>query len=114
MKTLTFGLVTASLALFLTGCTGGASNTEGTSSAPSTSTNAATNPAKSDLKVAMVFDSGGIGDKSFNDSANAGLTKAEQESEKLWAVGDEAITKGTQELRPITVEQMDNCHHTRH
>ena len=79
MKTLTFGLVTASLALFLTGCTGGASNTEGTSSAPSTSTNAATNPAKSDLKVAMVFDSGGIGDKSFNDSANAGLTKAEQE-----------------------------------
>lgn len=79
MKTLTFGLVAASLALLLTGCTGGAANNEGTSSAPSTANNGAPQSAKSDLKVAMVFDSGGIGDKSFNDSANEGLKKAEAE-----------------------------------
>lgn len=31
------------------------------------------------MPVGVVFDSGGIGDKSFNDSANAGLMRAEQE-----------------------------------
>lgn len=31
---------------------------------------------KKKIKVGIVFDSGGIGDKSFNDSANAGLQKA--------------------------------------
>ncbi len=80
MKTLTFGLVAAGLAILLTGCTGGGASNESTSSTPTTaSNNSGSTPATSNLKVAMVFDSGGIGDKSFNDSANAGLTKAEKE-----------------------------------
>lgn len=79
MKKLTFGLVAASLSLLLTGCTGSASNNEGTNSAPSTASNNSAQSAASDLKVAMVFDSGGRGDKSFNDSAYAGLEKAKAE-----------------------------------
>lgn len=78
MKTLTFGLVAASLALLLTGCTGGASNTEGTNSGTS-ATNGTPAPTGKKLKVAMVFDSGGKGDKSFNDSAFAGLERAKSE-----------------------------------
>jgi basic membrane protein A len=31
------------------------------------------------LKVGIVFDSGGLGDKSFNDSANRGIVRAEEE-----------------------------------
>ncbi|MBS1701509.1 MAG: BMP family ABC transporter substrate-binding protein [Armatimonadetes bacterium] len=79
MKTLTFGLVAATMALLLTGCTGGDSNGSGTSSASSTANNGSTNPSGSALKVAMVFDMGGRGDKSFNDSAYAGLQRAEKE-----------------------------------
>jgi basic membrane protein A len=35
--------------------------------------------ARPKLQVGVVFDSGGLGDKSFNDSAKAGLDKAEKE-----------------------------------
>lgn len=79
MKAFTLGMVAASLAVILTGCTGGASNTDSTSSATSSATDTNTNTTGKKLKVAMVFDSGGKGDKSFNDSAFAGLEKAEKE-----------------------------------
>jgi basic membrane protein A len=39
----------------------------------------ARSPAHSSLRVGLVFDSGGRGDKSFNDSAYAGLKRAETE-----------------------------------
>lgn len=75
MKTLTLGSLVASFALIMAGCTGGASNTE--------TTNATGNgPAPSTgkkLKVGLVFDAGGKGDKSFNDSAYAGIEKAQKE-----------------------------------
>jgi basic membrane protein A len=79
MKALTLGMVAASLAVILTGCTGGASNTDSTSSAPSSASNTSSNPTGKKLKVAMVFDSGGKGDRSFNDSAYAGLERAQKE-----------------------------------
>ncbi len=79
MKALTLGMVAASLAVLLTGCTGGASNTDSTSSSTSSATNSDSNSAAKKLKVAMVFDSGGKGDKSFNDSAFAGLERAQKE-----------------------------------
>lgn len=65
----------SSLGYVLSGCSGGAaSNT--TSSA-----SGAAKPADSakQLKIGMVFDSGGRGDKSFNDSAYAGLERAQKE-----------------------------------
>jgi len=58
-------LFTALLALYLYGC----------SASSSRSDNAGTG-SSSQIKVGVVFDSGGIGDKSFNDSANRGLQKA--------------------------------------
>lgn len=79
MKALTLGMVVASVALVLIGCTGGASNSDSTSSATSTTAGNNPNATGKKLKVAMVFDSGGKGDKSFNDSAFAGLERAEKE-----------------------------------
>ena len=79
MKALTLGLVTASIALLLTGCTGSASNNESSNSSTSSATGNVPNTNGKKLRVAMVFDSGGKGDKSFNDSANAGLERAKSE-----------------------------------
>lgn len=62
-------------ALLLVGCTGGSSESASSSTSPTPSTDSG---AKT-LKIGMVFDSGGKGDKSFNDSANAGLEKAKSE-----------------------------------
>ena len=45
----------------------------------STTTPASTTPAKSTVKAAMVTDIGGLGDKSFNDLADAGLQRANKE-----------------------------------
>lgn len=62
------------LLLSLSGCnksSDSADNKGGT--APS---GTASGGASKKIKVGIVFDSGGIGDKSFNDSANAGLQKA--------------------------------------
>jgi basic membrane protein A len=42
-------------------------------------TAASSSAAKSDLKVGLAYDVGGRGDKSFNDSASAGLDKAKSE-----------------------------------
>ncbi|HLO97634.1 MAG TPA: BMP family ABC transporter substrate-binding protein [Fimbriimonas sp.] len=77
MKTFTLGSLVATLALFAVGCTGGgASNTDTSNSTGGTS---APGTDGKKLKIGMVFDAGGKGDKSFNDSAFAGLEKAEKE-----------------------------------
>lgn len=71
------GVLSSVLALLAitTGCSAPADN------APSaTSTKGATpTAAKTPIKVGVVFDSGGRGDKSFNDSAWAGVQQAEKE-----------------------------------
>lgn len=71
------------------------------------------------LKVGAVFDSGGVGDKSFNDSANAGLEKAKSEmgiqvqtvssqSEKDYATNlDELATSGCKLIFAIGAAQSD-------
>ncbi len=56
----------------LAGCGSGASTTTPASTSPTPSTTAGGKP----ITVGIVFDSGGRGDKSFNDSAYAGLEKA--------------------------------------
>lgn len=53
------------------------SHPAGGSTSPSSPTPAA--PATKPLKVALVFDIGGRGDNSFNDSADRGLTRAKNE-----------------------------------
>lgn len=79
MKIVRFGWTCSAAALLafsLVGCSGGGekpSPTSGTTSAGTTATE-----GKS-LKVGVVFDSGGRGDKSFNDSAWRGIERAKQE-----------------------------------
>ncbi len=64
-------LVASLLGFAVAGCNGGSGTTDNSSSSGKTGAG-----PKSDLKVGIVFDSGGLGDKSFNDSANRGLEKA--------------------------------------
>lgn len=59
--------------LFLAGC----GQSSGGTSTASSSDGGKSGDTK--LTVGVVFDSGGVGDKSFNDSAKAGLDKAEKE-----------------------------------
>jgi basic membrane protein A and related proteins len=67
-------LVAAALALAV-GC-----NTGGTGSTTTTGGATADKPAEGKkLKVGIVFDTGGLGDKSFNDSAWRGMQRAEKE-----------------------------------
>ena len=47
-----------------------------TTTTTTTSGDKGATPTKSDLLIGLVFDQGGLGDKSFNDSANAGLQAA--------------------------------------
>lgn len=64
----------AALAIASLGCN------NSTTSDPSTNgSNAAPSDGKKKLTIGMVFDSGGRGDKSFNDSAYAGLSRATEE-----------------------------------
>jgi len=63
-------------ALFLFGCGDTGSKTQDTTSG---GTSGATKPAGEKLKVGVVFDSGGRGDKSFNDSAYAGIERSQKE-----------------------------------
>jgi basic membrane protein A len=58
--------------------TSSAASAAPSSGTPSTSASTAPSvaPVKSNAKVGLVFDIGGKGDKSFNDAADAGLTKA--------------------------------------
>ena len=70
-------MVVAAVALLLVGrMTSGTEKPE----TPSTeNAGAGTDEAEKPLRVGMVFDVGGLGDKSFNDSAYRGLKKAEKE-----------------------------------
>ncbi|MBK8447742.1 MAG: BMP family ABC transporter substrate-binding protein [Micropruina sp.] len=70
-KSLTAPVVLGALALALGGC---ATPPAATSAAPTAT--AATSVAQSDFKACMVSDAGGFDDKSFNETAYAGLTKA--------------------------------------
>ena len=56
--------------------TSAAATSAAASAATSTGASASAAPVKSNAKVGLVFDIGGKGDKSFNDSADAGLMKA--------------------------------------
>jgi basic membrane protein A len=69
--------VVATATLALAACGGGSSG--GSSSSSSAVTSAGSSPAKSSVKVGLAYDIGGRGDKSFNDSAAAGLDKAKTE-----------------------------------
>lgn len=72
-------LLFAIAALFLASCASdsdGAEKDDGPTEQPGDSGDG---EARSDVKVGMVFDIGGLGDKSFNDSAYAGLQQAEEE-----------------------------------
>lgn len=68
------GLIVGALALAFVGCDGGSK----TSGDTGTTTGGGTPVAKK-LKIGLVFDSGGVGDKSFNDSAYRGLERAAKE-----------------------------------
>ena len=68
-----FGFAIAAFAL--AACNGASGGSGGSST---TGTTGATSAGKS-VKVGIVFDSGGLGDKSFNDSAWAGVQRAEKE-----------------------------------
>lgn len=73
MKKHFLGMIMA--ALVVAGCTGGDSGT-------ATSTTGSGTPTAGGgkkIRVGLVFDSGGRGDKSFNDSAYAGLERAQKE-----------------------------------
>jgi basic membrane protein A and related proteins len=55
---------------------GGDDNGGGTGGSGGTATGGGAAECNADLKVGVAFDIGGLGDKSFNDSANAGLQQA--------------------------------------
>lgn len=61
-------------AAMLQGCGGGGQEPAGGESAAAGGT-----PAKEPFKVALVFDEGGLGDKSFNDAAHEGTERAAKE-----------------------------------
>lgn len=67
--------VMATAAAALTACGGNS----GANSSSSSSASGSASGAKSSIKVGLAYDIGGRGDKSFNDSAAAGLDKAEKE-----------------------------------
>jgi basic membrane protein A len=65
------------VAMSVAACGGSSGGNNGSGGSSSTGSGATSGAAKhSDVKVGLVFDLGGKGDKSFNDSADAGLTKA--------------------------------------
>jgi basic membrane protein A len=66
-------------AVLIAGCGCGNDSSASKGSSTSSGGSATGTPMSGALKVGLVFDSGGKGDKSFNDSANAGLEKAEKE-----------------------------------
>jgi basic membrane protein A len=86
--------VAATAVLALAACGGGSGDTSAT---PSES-----GAAKSDIKVGIAYDIGGRGDKSFNDSAAAGVDKAKAEfgiDIKELEVGGTAETDSQREER---------------
>ncbi len=85
-------VVAGALALAACGSTTGSSSSS-TPAASDTSSSTASACTPSDIKVGMAYDIGGRGDKSFNDSAAAGLDKAVKDlcvtSKELSAVPNE-------------------------
>lgn len=65
-------LLTASMLLIMAGCTGGASSSQ-PAPAPSSEAPPESTPEETAFSVAMVTDSGGVSDQSFNQSAWEGL-----------------------------------------
>jgi len=84
LKIRIFGL--AALALVAVGCSGG----DGGGSSSS-------GGGAGGLKVGVVFDSGGLGDNSFNDSANRGAERAKKELE---AVINHVDSRSTKDFEP--------------
>jgi basic membrane protein A len=76
MKNIWSWIALGTLGLALIGCSGGTEKTGDTTGGGKTE--AKSGDAKA-LKVGIVFDSGGRGDKSFNDSAFAGIDRAQKE-----------------------------------
>jgi basic membrane protein A len=95
----TFVAVLASATLALTACGGGSTS----SSASPAASGASSGAAKSKVKVGLAYDIGGRGDKSFNDSAAAGLDKAKTdfgvETKELSASKGETDADKEQRLR---------------
>ncbi len=75
-RVMTMTAVAAAAALALTACGSSTAETPVASGSDSSTTGAGSGPA---IKVGMAYDIGGRGDKSFNDAAAAGLTKAKSE-----------------------------------
>lgn len=95
-------IVTSLLGLTLTAC-GGSNEVE-------ESTNGTTNEGITgkDYQVAMITSEGGLGDRSFNDSGNAGLKKAEEDfgiSTRVVEPGD--VSEGETYLRQLAESEMD-------
>ncbi|MFI6320629.1 BMP family protein [Nonomuraea sp. NPDC050556] len=72
------GTVAGAMLMAVAACGGSGSTGSTTSAAPSSDASSSA-PAESKLKIGLAFDVGGRGDKSFNDSAYAGLEKAKTE-----------------------------------
>jgi basic membrane protein A len=66
-------------ALFLFGCGDSGGTAQSTTSGTTSGTTGSAAPSGEKIKVGVVFDSGGRGDKSFNDSAWAGIEKSKSE-----------------------------------
>jgi basic membrane protein A len=70
-------------ALLLAACTGGGDGGNGAGASPAAPGAATGSPATGgqqvDLRAAMIIAQGGLGDQSYNDLANEGLTRAEEE-----------------------------------
>ena len=92
LKGLKVATLLAAGALALAAC-GSTSNTTGSSSPTSSDTSSPSSCTPSSVKVGMAYDIGGRGDKSFNDSAAAGLDQAVKQlcvtSKELQAVPNE-------------------------
>lgn len=95
-----FVALAASAALGLSACGGSSS---GTSTPAATDSSAASSSAAAKVKVGLAYDIGGRGDKSFNDSAAAGLDKAKAdlgvEVKELEATGGETDAAKEERLR---------------
>lgn len=81
MKFSTF-LLAGIAAIALVACNNNSTTTSGTTGSGTTGSQ----PEGKKLKVGIVYDTGGLGDKSFNDSANRGMERAKSE------LGIEAVT----------------------
>ena len=92
LKGLKVATLLAAGALALAAC-GSTSNTTGSSTPTSSDTSSPSSCTPSSVKVGMAYDIGGRGDKSFNDSAAAGLDQAVKQlcvtSKELQAVPNE-------------------------